>query len=105
MARVLIADDEEQILSVMMDLLESAGHEVVGVTDGQEALRVLKTRDFDVALIDVMMPKVDGYHVAQQVHGLPNPPKVVIVTSRDYDGDKHALQAAGAAAFLPKPFA
>ena len=105
MARVLIADDEKQILEVMMDVLESAGHQVVGVSDGQEALWRLQSSEFDVALIDVVMPKMDGYHLAQAVHGLMNPPMIVIVTSRDYKGDQQALVAAGADAFLPKPFA
>lgn len=104
MGRILIADDEEQILSVMVDVLEAAGHDVVGVADGAEALNKLKLEEFDVALIDVMMPKMDGYHVAAQIHGLPTPPKVVIVTSRNYDGDRQALRAAGVDAFLPKPF-
>lgn len=105
MARVLIADDERLILEAMMDVLEAAGHEVVGVADGQEALWRLQSSDFDVALFDVMMPKMDGYHLAQAVHGLMNPPKVVIVTSRDFKGDQQALTAAGADAFLQKPFA
>jgi CheY-like chemotaxis protein len=61
-------------------------------------------RDFDVALFDVMMPKMDGYHAAQQVHGLSKPPKMVIVTSRNFDGDRSALRAAGVDAFLSKPF-
>jgi CheY-like chemotaxis protein len=104
MGRILIADDEEHILEVMVDILEMAGHEVVGVTDGEEALKKLRERKFDVALFDVMMPKLDGYHAAQQVHGLPDKPKMVIVTSRNYDGDKNALQAAGVDAFLSKPF-
>ena len=51
-----------------------------------------------------MMPKLDGYHAALKVHGLPKPPKMVIVTSRNFDGDKHALEAAGVDAFLSKPF-
>lgn len=105
MARVLIADDETLILEAMMDVLESAGHEVRGVGDGEQALFELQTRDYDVVLIDVMMPKMDGYHVSQQIHGLSSPPKIVIVTSRDYEGDQQALRAAGADAFLPKPFA
>jgi CheY-like chemotaxis protein len=105
MARILIADDEEHILEVMMDVLEGAGHDVVGVTDGSEALEQFKTKTFDLVLLDVVMPKLDGYHAAQKIRGFPRPPKIVIVTSRDYDGDKHALQAAGADAYLPKPFA
>jgi len=104
MGRILIADDEEQILEVMVDILEMAGHQVVGVTDGEEALEALRQKTFDVALFDVMMPKLDGYHAAQQVHGMPNPPKMVIVTSRNFDGDKGALEAAGVDAFLSKPF-
>src|SRR5689334_19809236 len=104
MGRILIADDEEHILSVMKDVLEMAGHTVIGVNNGTEALFRLQTEVFDVALLDVMMPKMDGYHLAQTVHNLQNPPAVVIVTSRDFDGDQQALQATGAAAFLPKPF-
>lgn len=105
MARILIADDEEHILEVMMDVLETAGHDVVGVADGAEAVQQFRTKTFDVVLLDVVMPRLDGYHAAQKIRGFPNPPKVIIVTSRDYDGDKHALQAAGADAYLPKPFA
>lgn len=105
MARILIADDEEHILEVMMDVLEAAGHNVVGVADGAEAVQQFRTKSFDVALLDVVMPRLDGYHAAQLIRGFPHPPKIIIVTSRDYDGDKHALQAAGADAYLPKPFA
>src|SRR4051794_34397241 len=104
MGRILIADDEQQILEVMVDILEAAGHQVIAVADGQEALFHLQSSYFDVALLDVMMPKMDGYHLAQAVHGLEKPPVIVIVTSRDFDGDKQVLAAAGAAAFLPKPF-
>lgn len=104
MARILIADDEAHILDVMKDILEGAGHKVCGVVNGEDALAELKKSDYDVALIDVMMPKVDGYHVAAQIHGLSRPPRIVIVTSRNFDGDRQALIAAGVDAFLPKPF-
>lgn len=104
MGRILVADDEEHILEVMVDVLEDVGHEVVGVRDGEEAFRVLQLAEFDVALVDVMMPKMDGYHLATKIHGLEKPPKVVIVTSRNMEGDRQALYAAGVAAFLPKPF-
>jgi len=104
MGRILIADDETEILSVMTDVLEEAGHKVIGVIDGEEAFKELQKHVFDVALIDVMMPKMDGYHLATRIHGLPRPPKVVIVTSRNYDKDQKTLEAVGVAAFLPKPF-
>lgn len=104
MGRVLIADDEEQILGAMMDVLEGAGHEVVGAFDGEEALKLIEKQQFDVALLDVMMPKLDGYHLATRIHGLPKPPKIVIVTARNYDHDESTLKSVGVEAFLPKPF-
>ena len=104
MGRVLIADDEEQILGIMMDVLEGAGHEVMGAADGEEAYKILQKESFEVAVLDVMMPKLDGYHLATKLHGLPNPPKVVIVTSRNYDADEATLRSIGVEAFLPKPF-
>jgi CheY-like chemotaxis protein len=51
-----------------------------------------------------MMPKMDGYHLSVKIHSLPNPPKVVIVTARNYESDRQALRVAGVSAFLPKPF-
>lgn len=104
MGRILIADDEDQILSVMVDVLEAAGHMVAAVRNGEEALATLKATKYDVALLDVMMPKMDGYHLTAQIHSLPNPPKIIIVTSRDFDGDKNVLTRIGIDAFLPKPF-
>jgi len=104
MGKVLIADDEINILEVMVEVLESAGHRVTGVHDGEEALKILRAKEFDVAIIDVMMPKIDGYHVAAAIHGLSHPPKILIVTSRDFEQDKVALEASGVDAYLPKPF-
>lgn len=105
MGRILIADDEESILSVMMDILQDAGHEVKGVGDGAAALAELEQNQYDVALIDVMMPKMGGYHVAVKIHAMPNPPKIVIVTARSFDADHHLLTNVGVDAYLPKPFA
>src|SRR5262245_42798560 len=104
MPRILIADDEPNILDIMVDALQDAGYEVIGVRDGDAALKALKTEPYDLALIDVMMPKIDGYHLAAQIRSFKKPPKVVIVTSRDYNHDKNVLHAAGVDAFLPKPF-
>jgi CheY-like chemotaxis protein len=104
MGRVLIADDEEKILDVMCDILETAGFEVTGVPDGEAAIAALQKDHYDVALIDVMMPKLNGYQVAAQVHSLPNPPRIVIVTARNFEGDKRVIEHAGVDAFLPKPF-
>ncbi len=104
MARILVADDEQQILEAIVDVLENAGHTVVGVSDGREALFQVQSTQFDLVVLDVMMPKMDGYHLAKEIHNLRNPPIIVIATSRNFEGDKQALLAAGAAAFVSKPF-
>ncbi len=104
MGRILIADDEQKILELMKDILESQGHQVVAVSDGETALRWAQSDRFDVALIDVMMPRMDGYHVAASMRAFENPPKIIIVTARDFHGDREAVQASGADAFLHKPF-
>jgi CheY-like chemotaxis protein len=105
MGRILIADDEAKILEVMVDVLEIAGHEVTGVADGQAAVDELKRNDYDVVLLDVMMPRLNGYQTATQIQGFPNRPAIVIVTAaRNYESDKKILENIGVDAFLPKPF-
>jgi CheY-like chemotaxis protein len=105
MGRILIADDEAKILEVMLDVLEAVGHEVTGVADGEEAVQALKQNEYDVVLLDVMMPKLNGYQVAEKIRDMPNPPAVIIVTAaRNYESDKQVLSTVGAVAFLPKPF-
>jgi len=105
MAKILIADDEEQILDVMKEVLEGAGHEVFGVVNGEEALKVLENWKFDLAFLDVMMPKLNGYQLAAKIHGLPHQPKVIIVTARNFEKDENTIRRIGISAYLPKPFA
>lgn len=88
----------------MTDVLEEAGYHIETASNGEDAFIALKKNPFDVALIDVMMPKMDGYHLAAKINGLPQKPKIVIVTSRDFDRDEETVNRIGAAAFLSKPF-
>jgi CheY-like chemotaxis protein len=104
MARILVVDDEKQILQIMKEVLEGAGHKVSIAVNGEEALDILTEDPHDLVLLDVMMPKLDGYHAAAKIHGLPKPPKIVIVTARDFEGDYRVVQSLGVSAFLSKPF-
>jgi CheY-like chemotaxis protein len=104
MAKILVADDEVNIAEMAKGILTEFGHDVDIVHDGQSALLRLQTKTYDVALIDVKMPLMDGYHLAAEAQGLQHPPKIVIATARDYDNDQAAVKAVGVSAFLHKPF-
>lgn len=75
---VLVADDEAALRSTLSAILETAGHRIVEAEDGQVALRQLREREFDVLVLDLHMPNVDGRAVLQQICV---PPPVVIIYS------------------------
>lgn len=84
--------------------LDAAGHKVTTAKDGKQALEFAKKEPFDLIMLDVMMPFVDGYHVANELAQDPKSPPILLLTSRDYDADQAAIKGSGATAFLAKPF-
>ncbi|MCB4757350.1 MAG: response regulator [Elusimicrobia bacterium] len=104
MPRVLIADDESELLELLRFSLDAAGFEVTTVTDGKKALDMANSQKFDLIILDVMMPHMDGYHVAQEISQDPKAPPVLLLTSRDFQQDKAAVKGSGATAFISKPF-
>lgn len=75
---VLVADDEPSLRSTLSTMLETAGYEVVQAENGQVALGLLNEREFDVLVLDLYMPKLDGLEILRQLQG---PPPMVIVYS------------------------
>ncbi len=104
MANVLIADDEAELLELLRFSLEAAGYQVTTATDGKKALTLAQSQPFDLIVLDVMMPHMDGYHVAQEVSQDPKSPPILLLTSRDFGQDQAAIKGSGATAFLSKPF-
>src|SRR5690348_5247634 len=100
---ILTADDDPQILRLVSRNLELEGYEVVTATDGAEALERLEAQKFDLAILDVMMPKLDGFAVCARVREFSSVP-IIMVTARGQDQDKiHGLDL-GADDYLAKPF-
>lgn len=100
---ILTADDDPQILRLVARNLQLEGYDVVTATDGQQALEHLEAQKFDLAILDVMMPKLDGFTVLARVREFSNVP-VIMVTARGQDQDKiHGLDL-GADDYLTKPF-
>ncbi len=104
MADILVADDEEVLLELIRFSLASAGHSVTAVKNGKMAVDESRKKKFDLIVMDVMMPVLDGYHAASEINQDPKAPPILLLTSRDYDQDQAAIKGSGVSAFLSKPF-
>ena len=103
--RILVADDEEKNRRLLHDILETQGHEVVLAEDGQQALEKAFAESPDVILLDVMMPKLDGYEVCSRLKkdSRSAPIPVLMITVLTARADRIKGVAAGADDFLSKP--
>lgn len=102
--RILVVDDEKQIVDLLSMMLDGLGHKVIGVTDGQEALNHIEKENFDLVITDLGMPAVSGWDVATKAKsrkpGLP----VILVTGWGAEYESIDLKKAGIDAVLSKPF-
>lgn len=99
-----MADDEEELLELIRFSLESSGFHVTVAKNGKQALEESRRVHFDLIILDVMMPIMDGYHAASEISQDPKSPPILLLTSRDFDQDQAAIKGSGASAFLSKPF-
>ncbi len=100
---ILAADDDPQLLRLMTRNLQLEGYEVLGASDGQQALALIESSPPDLVLLDVMMPKLDGFTVCYRVREFSAVP-IIIVTARGQDQDKVRGLDLGADDYLTKPF-
>jgi DNA-binding NarL/FixJ family response regulator len=101
--RVLIVDDHPSFRASARKLLESDGYEVVGeAADGAGAIRVAIELQPDLVLLDVQLPDVDGFQVAEQLAALEHAPEVILTSSRDGSDYGSCVEDSGARGFVPK---
>ncbi|MGI9058275.1 MAG: response regulator transcription factor [Ktedonobacteraceae bacterium] len=100
---ILTADDDPQLLRLVARNLQLEGYEVLTASDGQQALEQIEATRPDLVLLDVMMPKMDGFTVCQRVREFSTVP-VIMVTARGQDQDKVRGLDMGADDYLTKPF-
>ncbi len=101
--KILIADDEAEIRDVLRLYLEKDGYEVIEAADGMEALEVMKRDKPDLAVLDIMMPGVDGYRVLRNLRETSNIP-VIMLSAKSSDSDKILGLDLGADDYIVKPF-
>jgi len=101
--KILVADDDKDIRSVLTLYLEDAGYEVVEAADGSEALQALESQDIDLCLLDIMMPELDGYQVLKRTRETNDVP-IIVVSAKGQDPEKILGLNLGADDYMVKPF-
>lgn len=103
--RVLVAEDQQLNYQLLEEYLTVMGHSVTWARDGAEAVRLARTGQFDVMVLDVHMPVLDGLEVMQALRAEPpaNDLGVIVVTGDDGSGVQSGLIAAGVQRFMTKP--
>ena len=105
-SKILIVDDEPIIVKVVQSRLTAAGYDVIAAFDGQEGLDKARAENPDLIILDIMLPKMDGYRVCSILKLDDHYKKIPIVmfSARVQSEDKEKGLAAGADAYLTKPF-
>ncbi len=103
MYRILIVDDEEHIREVLKEYAEFEGHDVSEACDGMQAVEMAKENDYDIIVMDVMMPKLDGFSACKEIRKLKNTP-VLMLSARGEEYDKLFGFEIGVDDYVVKPF-
>ena len=101
--RILLVDDEPLIIKGLKYTLEQEGYDTLSAADGEEALKVFFENTVDLVILDVMLPKLDGIQVCQQIRGSSNVP-IIMLTAKGEDMDKILGLEFGADDYMTKPF-
>ena len=103
MYRILVVDDEENIREVMKEYAEFEGHQVSEACDGMQAIEMVKNNDYDIIIMDVMMPRLDGYSACKEIRKIKQIP-VLMLSARGEEYDKLFGFEIGIDDYVVKPF-
>ena len=104
--KILVVDDEKDITETLSFMLKASGYDVITASDGEEGLKSAKEENPDLIILDVMMPKINGYKIARLLK-YDNKYKhipIIMVTARGQDSDKLIGEETGADEYITKPF-
>ncbi len=104
MARILIVEDEERIASFLAKGLAADGHRTTAVADGRTGLDHALSGDFDLMVLDIGLPGIDGFQVLDQLRSQGSRLPVIVLTARDSVTDTVSALEGGADDYMPKPF-
>lgn len=101
--RILIAEDDNDIVEILRLYLENEGYQIVSALDGEDALYKFKQDKTDMAIVDIMMPKLNGYDLIREIRTISNIP-IMILSAKNMDNDKILGLNIGADDYITKPF-
>lgn len=101
--RILIAEDDRDIVNLLTLYLENDGYEVVSAGNGRDALEIARRESIDLAVLDIMMPEMDGYTLIRELRQFSHMP-ILILSAKNQDTDKILGLNMGADDYLAKPF-
>jgi two-component system, cell cycle response regulator DivK len=104
--RILVVEDQEDNRRILRDLLNSADYEIIEADNGETALMAAATERPDLILMDIQLPKLDGYEATRRLKADPalKHIPIIVVTSYALSGDEDKARAAGCDAYVGKPF-
>ena len=102
MARILITDDNPQNLYLARYLLEQSGHTIDEAADGQQAIDLVFKNKFDLILMDIQMPVMDGIEATKQIKEASEQ-KIIALTAKAMAGDREAIMSSGFDGYIEKP--
>lgn len=103
MKKILIVEDEKEIRNILKVYLLTAGYEVTEAADGEEAMKIFYEKPFDLVILDIMLPKKDGWSICREIKEYSSVP-VIIITARDNENDEVFGFEIGADDYITKPF-
>ena len=102
--KLLVVENEQRMTELLRRGLSEEGHSVICAADGSEGLQMVRTHNFDVVILDVMMPKLNGYELANRMREESNSTAVLMLTAKDAVPDVVQGLEAGADDYMTKPF-
>ena len=104
MKKILIVEDEQDIVELLRLYLESEKYSILIVDNGIDALQMLNTNSIDMAIVDIMMPQMNGYELIKKIREEGNDIPIIIVSAKNMDNDKIVGLNIGADIYITKPF-
>lgn len=104
MGRILYVEDDLSLSFVTRDQLRKNGYEVISSDNGNEAFQIFKTTNFDICILDVMLPEMDGFELAKKIREINNQIPILFLTARSMQEDKIEGLKLGGDDYMTKPF-